>query len=57
MNKISSPCVKICKLNKNNVCLGCLRTLDEIHQWPKLTEEQRLEIIQDLEKRKDFVGP
>jgi predicted Fe-S protein YdhL (DUF1289 family) len=25
-----SPCIGVCKLNPDNVCVGCGRTIDEI---------------------------
>ncbi|HAI39634.1 MAG TPA: DUF1289 domain-containing protein [Maribacter sp.] len=27
---MSKTCVGICKLNKNKICIGCGRTIDEI---------------------------
>ena len=29
-NKNKSPCIKQCRLDENNVCVGCGRTIDEI---------------------------
>ena len=34
-NCTSSPCVGICKLDKNKVCIGCFRTLNEIIETGK----------------------
>jgi predicted Fe-S protein YdhL (DUF1289 family) len=49
---LESPCVKICQLDHaKGVCVGCLRTLDEIARWSQMTEEQRLRIMADLPKR------
>jgi predicted Fe-S protein YdhL (DUF1289 family) len=31
-NKNKSPCIKQCRLDENNVCVGCGRTIDEIKQ-------------------------
>ena len=31
MSNDDSPCIGICTLNKNGVCIGCERTLREIH--------------------------
>ena len=34
MNKIS-PCIGVCSIDpKSNLCLGCLRSSDEIAIWP-----------------------
>lgn len=44
MKLIPNPCKSICKL-KDNVCIGCYRTKEEIASWPKLTNEQRHAIV------------
>jgi predicted Fe-S protein YdhL (DUF1289 family) len=36
--KISSPCMDICKLNENGVCIGCFRTRDEIAKWSQISD-------------------
>lgn len=30
-SKIDPPCIGICTLNENGICIGCERTLEEIH--------------------------
>lgn len=47
--KIESPCIQKCKLN-NGKCEGCNRTLDQIRNWSKYTDEERLKIIKTLKK-------
>ncbi len=47
----ASPCVSICTLDDNNVCLGCSRTLDEITHWSVYPKEKQWEIIDDLGHR------
>jgi len=49
---IESPCVNICLLDASGVCLGCLRTLDEIARWQRMTENERSGIIAALAARK-----
>ena len=39
---IPTPCVMICRLNDDDVCVGCLRSLEEIGQWPDADTEERL---------------
>lgn len=43
-NEIKSPCIKVCKL-ENEVCVGCKRTRQEIANWSKYTDKEKLEII------------
>ncbi|QPG04726.1 DUF1289 domain-containing protein [Salinimonas marina] len=42
----TSPCIGMCKLNTEAVCLGCQRTLNQIQAWPTMTEQQRIEATQ-----------
>lgn len=42
-----SPCTKQCKV-KNKICIGCLRTLDEIIEWRELMAEDRMELMRKL---------
>lgn len=39
-----NPCVSLCELDKDGVCLGCGRTKAEIKSWQSLDEEQRHDI-------------
>jgi predicted Fe-S protein YdhL (DUF1289 family) len=48
---IISPCTKVCKL-VDGFCEGCQRTRAEIMTWSKLTEQQRLEIMELLPSRR-----
>ena len=50
MKLISNPCKSICKLNTNDVCVGCHRTKKEIAEWPKLSNAQRYDIILRINK-------
>lgn len=47
-----NPCRRSCCLNENDICLGCFRHLDEIKQWSNLDEEKRLNLIGELELRR-----
>lgn len=38
---MNSPCIKVCKL-EGDTCTGCGRTLEQIRNWTKMTEAERL---------------
>jgi uncharacterized protein len=39
---IKTPCVKVCVVDgQSNNCLGCGRTLGEIAQWARFSDDQR----------------
>lgn len=48
---ISSPCVSICE-DSNGICQGCGRTLYEIKRWTSFSDNVKLEIIEQSERRK-----
>ena len=41
---VSSPCIHVCKLDDGDVCIGCLRTRDEIACWLRMTEEEKTQV-------------
>lgn len=46
-----SPCINICTLDEQQICLGCRRTLDEIAEWASMTAETQWRIIGELPQR------
>jgi uncharacterized protein len=48
---VPSPCVDICRLDAQQLCIGCRRTLGEISEWPRAGEARRREILRDLKLR------
>ncbi len=51
-DEVASPCVKICLVHPEaRICVGCLRTLDEIATWGRMTDEARREVLAALPDR------
>jgi len=48
VNEIGSPCVDICKLDSDFVCIGCGRTIDEVLKWREYTDEQKKAVLDRL---------
>tara|TARA_R110000787_G_scaffold61923_5_gene140194 strand:- start:7308 stop:7556 length:249 start_codon:yes stop_codon:yes gene_type:complete len=48
---ISSPCVSICALDHEDVCIGCHRTAREIRDWLLMDDDERLEVIAKAAER------
>lgn len=42
---VASPCIRVCSLDAQGVCLGCFRTLTEISAWSHADETQRRLIV------------
>jgi uncharacterized protein len=49
---VPSPCIDICRLDAQGLCVGCRRTIDEIVEWPRASEARRREILDELEVRR-----
>ena len=47
-----SPCLGICTLDEDNVCMGCLRTLEEIRGWALLSPDAQWALVAELEQRR-----
>jgi predicted Fe-S protein YdhL (DUF1289 family) len=43
--------MSICTLDEAAVCMGCLRTLDEIRNWAKLSGPEQWALVAELEQR------
>ena len=45
----ASPCIGVCELDRRlGICLGCLRTGDEIAGWSRFDPEQRRRVLDRL---------
>ena len=49
---VQSPCIDICRLDAQGLCIGCRRTIGEISEWSRATDARRREILSELEGRR-----
>lgn len=49
---VKSPCIKVCKYDSDNICLGCRRTKKEISQWLNSTDDEKKQILKNVEERR-----
>lgn len=50
--EIESPCVNICVIHPaERICTGCLRTIEEITAWSRLSPEARRAVLDELPAR------
>ena len=52
MERPASPCIKVCELNAQGYCTGCLRTGAEIGQWTAMSPAQQWRLIAELAHRR-----
>ncbi|MGV6806979.1 MAG: DUF1289 domain-containing protein [bacterium] len=48
---LSSPCISICALDENDVCVGCYRTAKEIREWLLMEDDERMEVLEKSAER------
>lgn len=48
---VRSPCISYCKKNKNGICEGCYRSVDEIRNWLKMSNEERRQVLKNCDER------
>lgn len=51
-DEVASPCVKLCVVHpETRLCVGCLRSIDEISAWSRMSHDERESVIADLPSR------
>lgn len=51
-DEVESPCVKLCTIHpQERICVGCLRSLDEIAAWSRMSPEARRAVMAELPQR------
>jgi predicted Fe-S protein YdhL (DUF1289 family) len=49
---VASPCIGVCRLGDDDICEGCLRTLDEIAEWSSVGDDRRRAILDAVAARR-----
>lgn len=47
----ASPCISVCVLNAEDICMGCYRSADEVTDWFIASAEEKTRILQRSQKR------
>lgn len=51
-DSVPSPCVQICRYDGGDLCVGCLRSPDEIRDWMIMTRAEKLAVLERIEQRR-----
>jgi predicted Fe-S protein YdhL (DUF1289 family) len=50
---VPSPCISVCRIDAaSGLCVGCLRTLEEIAAWSTLNDAQKRAVWQAIAQRR-----
>jgi len=55
-DEVASPCVSICVLNEQDICLGCFRSAEEVTDWFMADDTEKKRILERAEKRRRELG-
>lgn len=53
---VASPCVSICALDEQDICIGCQRTALEITCWGQMSDDERREVLRRCDERARIGG-
>ena len=51
-----SPCQKVCSLDRDGFCAGCLRTGEEIARWMSMSAAEQWQLVAELERRRQLAA-
>nr|WP_080635299.1 DUF1289 domain-containing protein [Pseudomonas fuscovaginae] len=49
---VPSPCVSLCRLDEQKICIGCFRHVEDIREWRSADDERRRLICARARARK-----
>ena len=53
---VPSPCVAICTIDDEGLCVGCQRNMDEIREWIILSRDEKLAVLDLVAERRENAG-
>lgn len=48
---VVSPCIGVCALDDNDICIGCFRSAEEIGQWGRTDNQGKRQILKQVARR------
>lgn len=48
-----SPCISVCVLDEQDICMGCYRSADEITDWFMCSNEKKMEVLRLARERRE----
>ncbi|WP_205965401.1 DUF1289 domain-containing protein [Pseudooceanicola onchidii] len=56
-DEIESPCIKVCVIHPpTRLCTGCLRSIDEIAVWSRMSPDERRAVLAELPDRQGLIA-
>lgn len=55
MMTVKSPCLNKCKLGPDGYCVACFREMQDIANWATYSDKHKLDIINEIKRKRDNV--
>lgn len=49
VDEVHSPCIGVCTVDDDGICMGCERTLDEIARWSTMSDSEKRGVLLRIE--------
>ena len=53
---VASPCVQVCALDDDDICIGCQRNVAEIARWSRMDNTERRQVLVQCHARAKAKG-
>ncbi len=53
---VASPCVHVCALDDEDICIGCQRSVAEITRWSHMDNAERRQVLRLCHARAEAKG-
>lgn len=53
----ASPCISVCLLDEDDICVGCYRSANEITEWFTASAEVKREMLRLSRERQTLANP
>ncbi|MDX1369550.1 DUF1289 domain-containing protein [Pseudomonas sp.] len=53
---VASPCVQVCALDDDDICIGCQRNVAEITRWGRMDNTERRQVLMLCHERAKAQG-
>ena len=53
--EIRSPCISVCVLDDNDICMGCFRSAEEVTEWFMADDDEKRRIMERVQQRREAV--
>ena len=50
----ASPCISVCVLNTDDICMGCYRSATEVTDWFMASAQEKRDILKRAQERMEL---